>query len=70
MEKVRAYDAATAVAYFAERPDPTMPIDRLHDIVYEQLPMEVAADASAGVSVIDGDAAAAQPRRRCRGKNF
>ncbi|KAG2424414.1 hypothetical protein HXX76_014468 [Chlamydomonas incerta] len=59
MEKVCAYDPAAAAAYHAARPDPTMAIDRLHDIVYEQL--DEAAKK---------EAAEAAPRRRCRGKQF
>ncbi|GLC40262.1 hypothetical protein PLESTB_001633100 [Pleodorina starrii] len=69
MEKVRPYDAAAAASYYAERPDPTMAIDRLHDIVYEQLPAAAAAGSAAG-SDGGGEDGAAKPRRRCRGKNF
>lgn len=57
--QVHPYDTAAAAAYHAARPDPTMAIDRLHDIVYEQLD-EVAKK----------EAAEAAPRRRCRGKQF
>ncbi|KAG2435965.1 hypothetical protein HYH02_011679 [Chlamydomonas schloesseri] len=59
MEKVCPYDAAAAAAYHAARPDPTMAIDRLHDIVYEQ--WDEAAKKEAAESA---------PRRRCRGKQF
>ncbi|KXZ47218.1 hypothetical protein GPECTOR_37g224 [Gonium pectorale] len=56
MEKIAPYDAAAAAAAHAARPDPTLAIDRLHDIVYEQAPA--------------GQPEGAAPRRRCRGKLF
>lgn len=36
MEKVRKYDPEVAAAHHAAKPDPTMAIDRIHEIVYEQ----------------------------------
>mmetsp|Transcript_22265 Transcript_22265/g.56648 ORF Transcript_22265/g.56648 Transcript_22265/m.56648 type:complete len:486 (-) Transcript_22265:551-2008(-) len=36
MVKVMAYDAAAAAAHHDANPDPTMAIDRIHDLVYEQ----------------------------------
>lgn len=34
-EKVQAYDAVAAARHHEAHPDPTMSIDRIHDIVYE-----------------------------------
>ncbi len=36
MEKVRRYDAAEAALHHAQTGAPTLSIDRLHDVVYEQ----------------------------------
>ncbi|GFR46055.1 hypothetical protein Agub_g7525 [Astrephomene gubernaculifera] len=60
MEKVRPYDADAAAAYHASKPDPTMAIDRIHDIVYEQIQQQQAGEENGG----------GKPRRRCRGKCF
>ncbi|GLI63539.1 hypothetical protein VaNZ11_006528 [Volvox africanus] len=75
MEKVQPYDVATATAYYAARPDLTMAIDRLHDIVYDQLPVLPTAEAAATTAAVgadcDGSATSVvKPRRRCRGKNL
>ncbi|EFJ46403.1 hypothetical protein VOLCADRAFT_62647 [Volvox carteri f. nagariensis] len=82
MEKVRPYDAAAAAAYYASHPDPTMSIDKLHDIVYEQLPPQPPSSSASSSSLAAAAVAAAtegggvdggtavKPRRRCRGKNF
>ncbi|GIL78953.1 hypothetical protein Vretimale_203 [Volvox reticuliferus] len=72
MEKVRPYDAPAAAAYYAARPDPTMAIDRLHDIVYDRLPAVSAAAAmmTAGADCGGDGPLSVKPRRRCRGKNF
>jgi hypothetical protein len=66
MEKVRQYDTDAAAAFYAAHPEPIMAIDRLHDIVYEQLPAASTDTASAA----NEDGGAAKPRRRCRGKQF
>ncbi|KAF5829502.1 hypothetical protein DUNSADRAFT_15986 [Dunaliella salina] len=34
-EKLRAYNAAAAARYHEANPDPTLAIDRIHDIVYD-----------------------------------
>lgn len=36
MEKVRPYDTAAAAAHHALKPDPTMAIDCIHEIVYDK----------------------------------
>mmetsp|Transcript_22323 Transcript_22323/g.66542 ORF Transcript_22323/g.66542 Transcript_22323/m.66542 type:complete len:97 (-) Transcript_22323:214-504(-) len=36
MQKVRPYDVAAATAHHAACGDPTLPIDRLHDVVYDK----------------------------------
>lgn len=36
MEKVKPYNAEAAAAHHALKPDPTMAIDRIHDIVYDE----------------------------------
>ncbi|KAG2487107.1 hypothetical protein HYH03_014220 [Edaphochlamys debaryana] len=70
MEKVRSYDAAAAAAFYAAHPDPTLAIDRLHDIVYEPSPTGEAGAAGGEPGSEGGQEGAAKPRRRCRGKNF
>lgn len=35
MEKIKQYDKAEAVAYHLAQGEPTMAIDRIHEIVYE-----------------------------------
>lgn len=36
MEKVGHYDAAAAAAYHAQKGEPVLAIDTLHEVVYEQ----------------------------------
>jgi len=38
MEKVSRYDAAAAAAHHAQKGEPILSIDQLHDTVYEQRP--------------------------------
>lgn len=67
MEKIRAYDAAEAAAYFEQRGPPKMSVDDMHEYVYKS-PAELAAEA--GISLAEHRAAQAARIPRHRGKNI